>query len=116
MRQHKYMVAVGCGCGEDVGVAAVGELQTLAQFSHGQGEVAHGNVGLLHAGEGLAELSLVHRGDGIDDECAAGEAVYLMVGEKQMAVAAYCADAIGSGYLVKTACLHHGSVGLEEEF
>ena len=35
MRQHKYMVVVGGGCGEDVGVAAVGELQSLAQFGHG---------------------------------------------------------------------------------
>ena len=116
MRQHKYMVALGGGGGEDVGVAAVVQLQSLAQFGHGQGEVAHGDIGLLHTREGLAELPLVHRGDGIDGECAAGEAVYLTVGEKQMAVAAYCADAAGPGYLVKTACLHHGSVGLEEEF
>ena len=106
------MVAVGGGGGEDVGVAAVGQLQTLAQFGHGLGEVAHGDVGLLHSGDGLAELTLVHRGDGIDDKRTAGEAVYLTVGEKQMAVAAYCTDAVGSGYLVKTACLHHGSVGL----
>ena len=116
MRQHKYMVAVGGGGGEDVGVAAVGELQSLAQFGHGQGEVAHGDVGLLHAGEGLAELPLVHRGDGIDGKRTAGEAVYLTVGKEQMAVATYCTNAVGSGYLVKTACLHHGSVGLEEEF
>lgn len=35
MRQHKYMVAVGGGGGEDVGVAAVVQLQTLAQFGYG---------------------------------------------------------------------------------
>ena len=34
MRYHKYMVAVGGGGGEDVGVAAVGQLQTLAQFGY----------------------------------------------------------------------------------
>ena len=115
MRQHKYMVAVGGGCGEDVGVAAVGQLQTLAQFGHGLGEVAHGDVGLLHSGDGLAELTLVHRGDGIDDECAAGEVFFQFVGKKQMTVTTHCTNTIGSGYLVKTACLHHGSVGLEEE-
>ena len=35
MRYHKYMVAVGGGGGEDVGVAAVGQLQSLAQFGYG---------------------------------------------------------------------------------
>lgn len=35
MRYHKYMVAVGGSGGEDVGVATVGQLQTLAQFGYG---------------------------------------------------------------------------------
>lgn len=112
MRQHKYMVALGGGGGEDVGVAAVVQLQTLAQFGHGQGEVAHGDVGLLHTGEGLAELSLVHSGDGIDGKCAAGEIFFQFVGKKQMTVTTHCTNTIGSGYLVETASLHHGSVGL----
>lgn len=112
MRQHKYMVALGGGGGEYVGVAAVVQLQTLAQFGHGKGEVTHGDVGLLHAGEGLAELPLVHRGDGIDGKCAAGEVFFQFVGKKQMTVTTHCTNTIGSGYLVETASLHHGSVGL----
>lgn len=35
MRYHKYMVAVGGGGGEDVGVATIVQLQTLAQFGNG---------------------------------------------------------------------------------
>ena len=34
MRYHKYMVAVGGGGGEDVGVATIVQLQTLAQFGY----------------------------------------------------------------------------------
>ena len=45
------MAARGEGRGEEIGVATVAELPSLAQFGHCGGEVAHGDVCLCEAGK-----------------------------------------------------------------
>lgn len=63
MRYEKHMLAAVCGGGEDVGVAAVFQLQLLAQYSHGHGEIAHGDVGAGDIAQSLFQLPFVERRD-----------------------------------------------------
>ena len=65
MRYEKHMLAAVCGGGEDVGVAAVFQLQLLAQYSHGHGEIAHGDVGVCDIAQRLFQLPFVERRDGV---------------------------------------------------
>ena len=64
-----------CG-GEDIGFAAIFQLQSLAQFCHGKREVAGGDVCLGNAGEMTLQLLLIKGGDGDDAETSAWEILY----------------------------------------
>lgn len=77
---NKQLVLVVCvGSGKDVSVASVLQFQSFSQFRHRQWEVAHGNVGTLHVGEGCLNVTLVHRCCSHDAEGTAGEVVHLFV-------------------------------------
>ena len=67
------MAFVAQCCGEDIGFAAIFQLQSLAQFCHGKREVAGGDVRLGDAGQMTLQLLLIKRGDGDDAETSAWE-------------------------------------------
>ena len=72
MRYEKHMLAAVCGGGEDVGVAAVFQLELLAQYGHGHGEIAHGDVGFCDIVQRLFQLSFVEGRDGVYGKPSAG--------------------------------------------
>ena len=75
------------GCSEYIHVAAVFELEALAQFGYGEREVACGDIRLLDACQRLAQFALVERCDALYAEAPAREAVDGLCREKEVAVA-----------------------------
>ena len=109
------MGVVGEGGGEDVGVAAVGELQTLAEGRGGEGEVAGGDVGAGDVTKGGLEVALVEGGGGGDEELTAREAFDEVGGDEEMAVVGEGSNGEASSEGVEAAGLHDGGVGLEKK-
>lgn len=73
MRYEKHMLAAVCGGGEDIGIAAVFQLQLLAQYSHGHGEISHSDVGAGDIAQSLFQLPFVEGRYGVYGKPSAGE-------------------------------------------
>lgn len=80
------MAFVAQCCGEDIDFTAIFQLQTLAQFCHGEGEVAGGDVCLGNAGEMTLQLLLIKGRDGDDAETPAWEILDRLHAHEEMAV------------------------------
>ena len=87
------MLAAVCGGGEDIRIAAVFQLQLLAQYSHGHGEIAHGDVSAGDIAQRLFQLPFVEGRDGVYGKPSAGEARDELLGGEEVAVGAYLAGA-----------------------
>ena len=114
MRYEKHMLAAVCGGSEDVGVAAVFQLQLLAQYSHGHGEIAHGDVGICDIAQRLFQLPLVEGRDGVYGKPSAGEARDELLGGEEVAVGAYLASAERQFQLTEASSFHYRSVRFVE--
>ena len=86
MAEEQHVGIVGKGGGEDVGVAAVGKFEALAQFGCRQWEVPHGDVGLFQSLQLLADFPLVEGRDAVDAELPTGEFFDEIGKNEQMAV------------------------------
>lgn len=60
LADNQHMAVIGERGGEDIIAAAVGELQTLAQFGYRQGEVTSGDIGLTQWQYLFFQLVFVH--------------------------------------------------------
>ena len=100
------------GGGKEVGVAALGEFEAVAEFADGLGEVADGEVGFLYALQKAFQGFFVEGGDGLDLEGATRKVGEEAVAGVKVAVGAEFADCIGGGDGLEAAGLHDAGVGL----
>ena len=83
---NQDLVTLGKGGGKEVGVAALGQAEALAQVGHGGGKIAHGEVGLAQVGQEGLQLPLAKSGIRLDTEDPAREGGNPTVGGVEMAV------------------------------
>ena len=112
--QKELVLIARDGGGEEIEIAPVFQFQALPQFGDRHGEVAHGDVGSVDAGEGGFQFTLVHRSGLLDDETTAWEIADIMVGNKQMAVPIQLLHAKPLLQRCETSRFHDGGIGLEE--
>ena len=80
------MLAIGKGCGKEIGVATIAEFESFAQLCYGEWEIPDGDIGMGDAGECTAQLLFVHRGHMFYVEDATRETNGDASGNKQMTV------------------------------
>ena len=83
---NQDFIAIGQRGGKEVGVAALGQAEALAQVGHGGREVAHGEVGLAQVGQEGLQLPLAKSGIRLDTEGPARKGGNPTVGGVEMAV------------------------------
>lgn len=69
----KYLLLVCQGSGKEISVSPFGQFKPFAQFGHGGGEVAYGEVRLFLGGQHLFHFFLAEAAGGGNPELAAGE-------------------------------------------
>ena len=111
---HDDAALVVEGGGEEVGVAAVGELEALAQHFGALREVAHGEVGFLDLGGEALEFIFAESIGAYDLEDAAGELGDEGVGGVEVGVGMELLESPALGGEAEAAGFHEGAVGLVE--
>ena len=69
----KYLLLVCQSSGKEISASPFGQFQSFAQFGHGGGEVAHGEVRLFLGSQHLFHFFLAEAAGGGNPELAAGE-------------------------------------------
>lgn len=105
-------MALSCHrCSKDIDIAALFELQPLAELGYRHGEVADSEIGLGDTLQGDLEFALVHRRGALDDELAAREVADVGIGDKEVTVFVKLGNAEALLELFEAACLHDGGIG-----
>ena len=106
------MVAALHGGAEQVGVAAVGELEFLAQLRRGEWEITHGDVGTVQAGQQSLQLLLTHTADRFNRKTAPRKTIDRLVRYEQVAARADLHRPESRFHHVEAAGLHDRRVRL----
>ena len=108
------MFSSAYGGGEEPGVTAIGEMESVPQLVGSHGEVAHGDVGTVAAFQCLSQLFFVG-GCGVEDvQLPSGEVGQVSVGYEEVAVVGKGADGKLLCQGSEAPCLHDGGIGFIE--
>lgn len=111
--EYYDVLAVGPGCGENIGVATFAQPEPLPQGVGAEGEMAHADVGTAKSMQRFTELPPVEAGYVFNQETAAGE-VDGPSGDKEVTVGGNGLCAVAPGQGSEASGFHQTGVGLIE--
>ena len=110
---EQLVPSVSNRCGEDKYVATVFQFQFFAEFSNGDGEVAHRDIGSVDTRKNRLQFVFVHRSCLFDDKTAAWEVWNIRIGNKQVTIAIELSYPKPLFQQYEASCFHDGGVWLE---
>ena len=102
---------IQCG-GENIGFTTIFQLQSLAQFCHGKGEITGGDIRLGDSGKMTLQLLLIKGRNGDDAETSAWECFDRRLAHEKMTVLGKHPCIIAPGKNAETAGFHQRCIRL----